>query len=88
VGRISSQFANRMKKNSEIASGATNGWTLPRLSSTWSLTCLTIASQSSWSLVGTWSSAFLVSARRARNPSRSTTAPATSVEMIVSMWKV
>ena len=77
-----------MKKKSEIASGATYGCTLPRLSSTWVLTWPTTASQNSWSLVGTWSSVSLVSARRARKPSSTTAAPATSEEMIVSMLKV
>ena len=43
LGISSSQFAIRMKKNSETASGATNGCTRPRLSSTWLLTSPTTA---------------------------------------------
>ncbi len=47
VGMISIQFAIRMKKNSAVASGITNGFGLPRLSVTCLVTCSMIVSHRS-----------------------------------------
>ena len=84
VGIISSQLATRMKMNSATASGTTNGLSLPRLPSTCSFTQETSASHMSCTLPGT----SLLTWRRGRTPSTTTTAPAISVDVTVSWVNV
>ena len=77
-----------MKKNRLTARGATNGFTLPRLSATWVLTWSTTVSHSSWIFVGTWSEVSLVRVPLTTKPSSKTTGAGDDREMIVSMLNV
>ena len=80
VGISSSQLAIRMKKNSAIASGTTNGLSLAQVGLDLAGDLVMTVSQNSWILVGTWSSGRSVSLRAAQNPSPTTIAPATTVD--------
>ena len=87
LGTISSQFAIRMKKNSDTASATANGLTCPRLSSTWS-DLVDHALPDDLELGGDEVSGVAGERRRAQKPRTTTIVPATSVVQIVSMLKV